>query len=118
MSDGRTIVTCSWACALGRVGRERHLIRRNTIGAAGETRERKVTVFDQSRAWRNLVLVGAALAGVGLMGAPQRAHARLAWQVKAVDGVQKEQRAHALVQVVAPAAKLFEKLALGQQLGE
>jgi hypothetical protein len=38
--------------------------------------------------------------------------------VEAVDGVQKEQRAHAFVEVVAGAAETIERLALGEQIFE
>ena len=42
----------------------------------------------------------------------------LAREVEAVDGVEEEQRAHALVEVVAGAAEAVERVALGQQLFE
>ena len=38
--------------------------------------------------------------------------------VKAMDGVEKEQGAHALVEIVAVAAEAVERGALGQQFGE
>ena len=51
--------------------------------------------------------IGAGVAG----GGAQR-------NVEAVDGVEKEERAHAFVEVVAGAAEAIERLALGEQIFE
>ena len=65
-------------------------------------------------------LLEAALQQVGVAVERDEApalHAGLAGQVEAVDGVEEEQRPHALVEVVAGAAEGVQLGALGQQLG-